>query len=117
MFAWRWFVVAGGFKEAGREAEIRAQLSQCGPAAQLMGQLFDAVDDDRSGYLEKAEGKRFLGAAGCARSELDYYWKDLLRAADANGDGTQTQQSAPCPPPYPTLSLPYPTQVPATGIL
>eukprot|EP01048_Picozoa_sp_COSAG05_P000769 COSAG05_NODE_23_length_31591_cov_92.542995_22_plen_197_part_00 len=49
--------------------------------------MFDAVDDDRSGFLEEGEGRVFLSVVGCAEEELDYYWKDLLRVADENGDG------------------------------
>ena len=37
--------------------------------------------------MEEAEGKRYLAAGGCAESELGYYWEDMLRTADANGDG------------------------------
>jgi hypothetical protein len=58
-----------------------------GGAVQLTSALFDLVDDDRSGYLEVNEGKQFLALQGCAPSELDYYWKDLLRSADVNQDG------------------------------
>ena len=49
--------------------------------------MFDAVDDDRSGFLEEGEGRVFLSVVGCAEEELNYYWKDLLRVADENGDG------------------------------
>ena len=52
-----------------------------------MEDLFNAVDDDGSGFLEEEEGHVFLGVAGCAEEELGYYWSDLLRAADSNGDG------------------------------
>ena len=56
-------------------------------AADLFGRLFDAIDDDHSGYLEEAEGKAYLSCSGCAAEELDYCWDDLVRAADENGDG------------------------------
>jgi hypothetical protein len=38
--------------------------------------------------MEADEGKRFLALAGCSDpSELDWYWEDILRTADANRDG------------------------------
>ena len=40
-----------------------------------------------SGFLGDTEGLRFLERTGCAPDELQYYWQDLLRTADANGDG------------------------------
>ena len=38
-----------------------------GPAGDLCGQMFDAIDDDGSGFLEEAEGKVYLqiGRASC----------------------------------------------------
>lgn len=57
------------------------------PAAEVVSTLFDSVDEDSSGFLEEEEGLIFLGAAGYAEGQLDHYWKDLLRAADQNGDG------------------------------
>ena len=36
---------------------------------------------------EENEGKLFLSLQGCVDAELDYYWSDLLRAADADGNG------------------------------
>lgn len=61
-------------------------------AAGLVGALFDCVDADGSGFLERQEGHAFLKVAGCAENELDYYWRDLKRAADKNGDGQITKQ-------------------------
>ena len=58
-----------------------------GPAAELCGKLFDAIDEDSSGFLEEAEGKKYLSCSGCNPTNLDYYWSDLLRTADENGDG------------------------------
>ena len=61
--------------------------SPTGTAAQIVADLFDASDSDGSGYLDVNEGKHFLQIQGCAEDELDYYWTDLLRVADANKDG------------------------------
>merc|ERR1711865_124016 len=67
--------------------ELHRQLCVIGPAGRLVGRLFDAVDENQSGFVEEEEGRVFLGVAGCSESELGYYWTDLLRAADQNGDG------------------------------
>eukprot|EP01044_Picomonas_judraskeda_P040125 COSAG03_NODE_19551_length_334_cov_1.102128_1_plen_73_part_10 len=56
------------------------------PAGKLVSALFDVIDADGSGYLESDEGRRFLSAVGCDVSELDYYWQDIIRTADSNGD-------------------------------
>ena len=61
-------------------------------AGNLCGRLFDAIDDDSSGFLEEAEGKIYLSCSGCDASELEYYWSDLLRTADKNGDGRISKQ-------------------------
>ena len=53
----------------------------------LVASLFNVVDADGSGCLEADEGKRFFCAAGCVAREVDYYWQDILRTADANHDG------------------------------
>eukprot|EP01048_Picozoa_sp_COSAG05_P003835 COSAG05_NODE_187_length_14703_cov_123.022186_10_plen_301_part_00 len=70
--------------------QVVAPLPQT--AAGLVGALFDCVDADGSGFLERQEGHAFLKVAGCAENELDYYWRDLKRAADKNGDGQITKQ-------------------------
>merc|ERR1711871_1923374 len=57
------------------------------PAGKLVASLFDVIDADGSGYLEIDEGRRFLCAAGCDISEVDYYWQDIVRTADTNDDG------------------------------
>ena len=48
--------------------------------------MFDLIDSDASGFLEEEEGKYFFTVVGCDPAELDYYWADLLRCADANRD-------------------------------
>ena len=58
-----------------------------GPAAALYAELFEAIDSDGSGFLDEAEGKQFLRCSGCEEAELDYYWADLVRSADTDGDG------------------------------
>ena len=50
--------------------------------------MFDILDMDGSGVLEEGEGKIFLRSTGCVPDQLDYYWKDLLRTADTDGDGS-----------------------------
>ena len=69
------------------EKSLASQLKTMGPAGQLCGKLFDAIDVDGSGYLESAEAKVFLRCSGCEPDELEYYLDDLLRTADTNGDG------------------------------
>ena len=61
--------------------------SPTGTAARIVADLFDAIDADGSGYLDVNEGKHFLQIQGCPEDDLDYYWTDLLRVADANQDG------------------------------
>ena len=78
---------SGAFEDKEFEASLRRQLRLMGSAGDLCGKLFDAIDDDSSGYLEEAEGMIYLSCSGCDPTELQYYWKDLLRAADKNGDG------------------------------
>ena len=68
------------------ESPTRSSRSS-GPAGQFVGALFDAIDVDGSGFMEAAEGKRFLNVAGCVDDELEYYWQNILRTADANHDG------------------------------
>ena len=53
----------------------------------FVGTLFDFIDADKSGYLEAEEGRMFMMVTGCEEDELDYYWSDVVRAADKNGDG------------------------------
>ncbi len=50
------------------------------------------VDSDKSGFLEAAEGKVYLACSGCKSDEMDYYWSDLVRTADKNGDGRISKQ-------------------------
>lgn len=86
------------------DAAIPPQLSNVtGPAAELYGHLFDILDADGSGKLDKTEGKEFLRICGVesaepgervylgddpsSLAELDYYWDDLLRRADHDNDG------------------------------
>ena len=69
------------------EKDLQQKIVLMGPAGRLVGALFDAIDTDKSGYLEEAEGKYFFEMMGCDPAELDYYWKDLLRSADSNADG------------------------------
>ena len=82
--------------QAEQEAAARAQRDAAaaararmvrGPAAQLAGAVFDALDADRSGFLEEGEGKVYLAMSGAQPDELDYIWADLCRSADKNGDG------------------------------
>ena len=77
----------GCFADPAREAEIRAQIRNNGAASKLVGSLFDALDTDGSGYMETDEAAVFLGSVGCAEVDIQYYWQDLLRTADENGDG------------------------------
>ena len=81
---------SGCFVDRERETELAAAMRTLyndTPSGKLVSALFDVVDADGSGYLEEEEGKRFLSAAGCDDSELDYYWSDIVRTADANKDG------------------------------
>lgn len=77
----------GSIADPDFEQELRAKVRLMGSAAQKVSTLFDLIDDDGSGFMEEFEGKRFLGLVGCEPAELDYYWNDLLRCADANSDG------------------------------
>jgi len=77
----------GEYTNPGAMVELQSQLLMHGPAAQLSSALFDLVDADGSGFMEEDEGKVFLQLQGCDETELDYYWSDLLRAADTNKDG------------------------------
>lgn len=59
-------------------------------AIAIVGQLFDQVDVDGSGFLDNgSEGKAFLRLINTEADadELNYHWRDLLRVADTNGDG------------------------------
>ena len=77
----------GQFRDFHRQLDIQRQIKLLGPGARLLGALFDAVDTDRSGYLEKEEGWVFLGVCGCDEAEIPYYWEDIVRTADEDGDG------------------------------
>ena len=79
----------GEFTDLSREQELRNQMRMLGAAARQIGCLFEVLDEDGSGFLNKSEARVFLQLAGCSESELelDYYLADLLRAADDNGDG------------------------------
>ena len=74
----------GNFADLNREMAIRHQIHMHGPAGDLFHSLFDLVDTDQSGYMEKPEGLVFLSAIGCAGPEADYYWEDLVRSCDDN---------------------------------
>ena len=54
---------SGRFVDKEQEKHLLSQLRLMGPAGDTCGQLFDAIDDDGSGYLEEAEGK--VDGAGC----------------------------------------------------
>jgi Ca2+-binding EF-hand superfamily protein len=77
----------GGYRDPDEEASIRKMVMLNGSAGKLTKALCDLVDADSSGYLEQPEGKVYLSLQGCDPEELDYYWNDLLRCADKNGDG------------------------------
>jgi Ca2+-binding EF-hand superfamily protein/CRP-like cAMP-binding protein len=78
---------AGDFVDASHAGMYRQQLRYFGPAGNLCGQLFDVIDDDDSGCLDEEEAKVFLRCNGCEESEVDYYYANLLRASDTDGDG------------------------------
>ena len=77
----------GSFIDIDHKQHLQLQVRIMGGAGHLCGRLFDAADDDGTGYLEKAEGKIYLSSCGSLAEELDYLWIDLLRTADKNGDG------------------------------
>ena len=77
----------GSFIHAKEEVRIKSSLARLGPAGKLCGVLFDLIDVDKSGFLDEAEGHEFLRLIGTEESEIHYYWTDLSRAADQNGDG------------------------------
>ena len=85
----------GAFANADREAELTeviimlqmVHLHHIGPAADLVGALFDAIDADGGGDLDEEETKGYLRVIGVAKSELDARWKAMLVAADTDGDG------------------------------
>ena len=85
----------GEYTNPGAMVELQSQLLMHRPAAQLSSALFDLVDADGSGFMEADEGKVFLQLQGCDETELDYYWSDLLRAADTNQDGRIDQTEFP----------------------
>eukprot|EP01052_Picozoa_sp_SAG31_P035987 SAG31_NODE_4422_length_3248_cov_5.342966_2_plen_774_part_01 len=65
----------------------QAQQMKDGSAGDICERLFDAVDKDRSGWLDETEAKFYLQCVGCDVADLDFYWRDLLRAADTDRDG------------------------------
>ena len=67
---------SGRFADRVHESDLMTKLKWMGPAGDLIGQLFDAVDDDQSGFLEEAEGKLFLELSGCETDEIAYYWNE-----------------------------------------
>eukprot|EP01048_Picozoa_sp_COSAG05_P015176 COSAG05_NODE_1800_length_4061_cov_1.555780_3_plen_286_part_00 len=77
----------GNFVNREFEQDLRNQVRMLCPAGQKVSTLFNLIDTDGSGYLEQEEGQLFLSCVGCDTDELDYYWDDLLRTADANKDG------------------------------
>ena len=74
--------IRGGFANPERASEILQQIQLFGPASKLVRSLFDVLDADASGIMEADEGHMFFRLLGCPDAELDYYWEDLLRAAD-----------------------------------
>eukprot|EP01048_Picozoa_sp_COSAG05_P015175 COSAG05_NODE_1800_length_4061_cov_1.555780_2_plen_276_part_00 len=78
----------GSFVDPSARADLVHRLQQNGSAAQLIGALFDVVDQDGSGALQEDESKLFLGLQGCNEAELDYYWADLKRCVDHDANGS-----------------------------
>jgi Ca2+-binding EF-hand superfamily protein len=65
-----------------------------GPASRLVGQLFDMLDADGSGFLDEGEGRKFIRLAGGVNDEEEvaYLWNDVRRTSDKNGDGNISRQ-------------------------
>ena len=65
------------------EAEGAGDATKHGTASMgsmlLIGSLFDAVDTDGSGTVERAEADRLFTVMGAVGEELQYYWDDLVR--------------------------------------
>ena len=65
------------------EAEGAGDATKHGTASMgsmlLIGSLFDAVDTDGSGAVERAEADRLFTVMGAVGEELQYYWDDLVR--------------------------------------
>jgi Ca2+-binding EF-hand superfamily protein len=83
---------SGGLCNIERHQRLQAQLAIVGPAGKAISQLFDSVDADANGYLDRTESRKFLLATGCAQTELEYRLSDLLRFADSDGDGRVSKQ-------------------------
>ena len=69
----------------GTDSQEKERLN--GGAGTICGKLFDALDVDDSGFLEKDEAMEYLRIQGTQENELEYYHTDLLRCADTNNDG------------------------------
>ena len=61
-------------------------------AQDIIAALFGAIDSDGSGTLEESEGRIFLLATGCAEEQTEYYWNDLVRTADCNGECAERER-------------------------
>lgn len=64
-------------------AVASAQVS----ATELVSQIFDLVDSDGSGFLDREEAKVFLASTGCGTEQLDYYCQDLWRTTEQDENG------------------------------
>lgn len=76
----------------GTSMEMDVDTALNGTAIEMVSKMFDVVDTDSSGMLEEEEAKLFFSATGCVPDQLNYYWQDLLRTADADGDGMISKQ-------------------------
>ena len=61
-------------------------------ARDIITALFGAIDSDGSGTVEEPEGRKFLLATGCAEEQTEYYWNDLVRTADCNGECAERER-------------------------
>ena len=75
------------FKSLERMETLQRKINLLGPAGELVGRLFDVIDADDSGDLDESEAYIFFRCTGCQEDELEYFWADLVRLADADGDG------------------------------
>ena len=67
-------------------AAVEPEISLPVTAQDIITALFATIDSDNSGTVEEEEGRAFLLATGCAENQTEWYWNDLVRTHDRDGE-------------------------------
>ena len=86
----------GAAAEAPAAAEAAAE-APAAPAAdaeimELLGQIFDLFDPDKSGHIEEKEGLAIAHHMGVPSMKKQEHWQDMLSKMDTDKDGKISKQ-------------------------